>query len=500
MLYALVGLVCASIVGIVIGSAASRVAARLSNRLMVMLSDDAASRVLAKPLDFLARNVPGVLAGKVHTVQSVQSILVRLTASSLISGLIAIVGLAIILYTNPILGVTLLVFRSLGVFADRPLMQLLAQRMERRFRALTIYNTRLTETIRAAASIRAAQSMGESVRILRKQGEDLAAANISTHDASQARADLGGLVDSLEYAAFLGIGAIAIANGSLTLGTFIALGIYREYVRSGFSEAQNVASDIVSLRTASGRLEEIVVNGSPKPTFTSASQSRTEPGGIEFRDVWFRYSAFDPWILKGFTEHIREGECVAIVGPSGCGKSTLASLCVGALRVQSGAILIGEQEIRPDTVDGVLGRVGTVMQNDHLITASIYENITMRRTVPLERVREAAAAARIDDFIESLPMKYETPISDDFAGLSGGQRQRILIARALCRLPRVLIMDEATSALDQATERDISEHIRRMNMTRIIFAHRAETIAIADRIIDLSGVRPKGRDAEELVA
>jgi len=133
----------------------------------------------------------------------------------------------------------------------------------------------------------------------------------------------------------------------------------------------------------------------------------------------------------------------------------------------------------------LLRHCATVMQSDHLQSASIKENIDFHRGLPFGEIQAAAKLANIDEFINTLPMRYETLVSDEYVGLSGGQRQRILIARALCNNPDVLIMDEATSYLDTETEINISHRIQELSMTRIIFAHRQETINSADRVLNL---------------
>ena len=219
--------------------------------------------------------------------------------------------------------------------------------------------------------------------------------------------------------------------------------------------------------------------------------SNTETGpvdqsvSVEVSNVTFAYSRFDDPVFSNLNLKVSAGECVAIVGPSGCGKSTLANLLIGALVPQNGNIMIGGRVVTEDDKNGILSSTSTIMQRDHILTESIRANIDFFRGFGNSEIEKAAKLADIDVFINSLPMRYLTQISDEFVGLSGGQRQRILIARALCGNPKLLIMDEATSYLDHSSERRISENIRSMTITRIIFAHRQETIQTADRIIKL---------------
>jgi ABC-type bacteriocin/lantibiotic exporter with double-glycine peptidase domain len=294
-----------------------------------------------------------------------------------------------------------------------------------------------------------------------------------------------GVVSLLDQLLYLGFGSALVATDKITFGDFVALGLYRQFVSSGFSEMQDFASSLLNVRTAVSRLEGVVDPDVATPTHEQSIPIPLEEASLRFENVMFRYSAFDEPVISAFDMTIGDGECVAIVGPSGSGKSTIAKLCTGGLKPTKGAVFIGGIQFNEQNEDALLAHLGTVMQADHLITASIFENISFHRDLSLETVQEAARLACIDEFIMGLPMRYLTSISDEYSAISGGQRQRILLARAIAANPRILVMDEATSALDADTELKIANNIRSMTMTRIIFAHRAETIRIADRVITI---------------
>lgn len=177
---------------------------------------------------------------------------------------------------------------------------------------------------------------------------------------------------------------------------------------------------------------------------------------------------------------------VAIVGPSGCGKSTLISVLLGILTLTSGDFLIGGLNIKQCGVDMLRSMVGTVLQDDVLFAGSIADNISFFDPKPdMGFISECAHRAAVLNEIVAMPMGFNTLVGDMGTVLSGGQKQRVLLARALYKRPKILFMDEATSHLDVAKEREVNDAIAMLNITRVIVAHRPETIASADRIVSL---------------
>jgi ATP-binding cassette subfamily B protein RaxB len=226
---------------------------------------------------------------------------------------------------------------------------------------------------------------------------------------------------------------------------------------------------------------------SPDPVIVDAS--------LEVRNLSFRYSDTEPFVLQNCSFRIKPGESVAIVGPSGGGKTTLVKVMLGLLAPTDGQILVGGVDLQKLGVDAYRRLVGTVMQDDPLFAGSIADNVSFFDPSPSqEAVERCTRLAAVHDDIAAMPMGYHTLIGDMGAALSGGQRQRLLLARALYKQPRILFLDEATSALDVHRERQVNEAIRGLHLTRILIAHRPETIASAERVIVLQG----GRIAQDL--
>jgi ATP-binding cassette, subfamily B, bacterial CvaB/MchF/RaxB len=202
--------------------------------------------------------------------------------------------------------------------------------------------------------------------------------------------------------------------------------------------------------------------------------------------VRFRYGEAEPWVIDDCSFSINAGESVALVGPSGQGKTTMAKVLLGLLAPEAGSVMVNGVDVRKVGLHAYRETIGCVMQDDILFAGSVADNICFFDPSPDQaRIEEAARLAQIHEDIVAMPMGYQSLVGDMGSSLSGGQCQRVLLARALYRKPSILILDEATSHLDVERERLINESIREMRITRIIIAHRPETIRSADRVIAL---------------
>jgi ATP-binding cassette subfamily B protein RaxB len=378
---------------------------------------------------------------------------------------------------------------------NRRLLDQLASFQDERFLAFANQNRQLIEIARCAPAIKVNRAVPAMLRRFRRATALSTQADSVLERFKQRRQDLLGAVASMQQTLFLAVGVLLLVKGDISIGQFVAVGMLKEICLFGMQEVQDALSDLANVRVAMGRVHEIA--NAPATPQASLQFSHGQAGvDLEIRDLAFRYTAFDPFVFEHLSIHVRAGESVAITGPSGSGKSTLASVIVGSLEPTHGAVLIDGKAIDGSTTETARSIMGTVMQFDHLIAGSIEENIRFFRKISDDEVREAARIACLDHFVNGLPMRYQTLVSDDHPAISGGQRQRILIARAIVGRPRLLIMDEATSFLDVETERRVSQEISRLQCTKVMFAHRMETISSADRVVRLQDVM----EFSELVA
>jgi ATP-binding cassette subfamily B protein len=212
-------------------------------------------------------------------------------------------------------------------------------------------------------------------------------------------------------------------------------------------------------------------------------------GEIRFEDVEFHYEAHNP-VLRDFSLSVEPGETIALVGPTGGGKTTIVNLVCRFYEPKRGAILIGGRDYTEYTLESIQSRLGIVLQDPHLFSGSIRENIRYGRPGAAdEEVVEAARISRADDFIRTLERGYDEEVGEGGNLLSVGQKQLVSLARALLARPDIFVMDEATSSIDTVTEELIQRGMEALmeGRTSFIIAHRLSTIKRADRILVIRG-------------
>lgn len=295
------------------------------------------------------------------------------------------------------------------------------------------------------------------------------------------------LIITAGLVAVMVMAAIGARNGTLTVGDFVMVNAYMIQITMPLNFLGTVYREIRQALIDMGDMFDLLEQPAEVLDKPGAEPLRITGGRIELRDIHFGYDAARP-ILKGVDLLVEPGQTVAIVGSSGSGKSTIGRLLFRFYDVTGGALLIDGQDVRDVTQDTLHAQIGVVPQDTVLFNDTIHYNIAYGRPDASEaEIRESARAAKIHDFIMSLPDGYKTTVGERGLKLSGGEKQRVGIARTLLKDPPILLLDEATSALDTDTERDIQSELRAMGQGRtvITIAHRLSTIQDADRIVVL---------------
>jgi ATP-binding cassette subfamily B protein RaxB len=318
-------------------------------------------------------------------------------------------------------------------------------------------------------------------------------ANIATRKLDLMFGVMHKLVFGLERVAVIWVGALLVLDRSFSVGMLFAFFAYKEQFAQRISGLIDKAVELKMLKLQGERLADIVL--SPPETDVLVPTRQDVAARIELRNVGFRYSDSEAPVLKAVSLVIEPGECVAIAGPSGCGKTTLLKLILGIHEPQVGEVRVGGVPLSKLGLRTWRDMIGTVMQDDQLFAGSIIDNISFFDANPdVAWVEECARIASVHDDVLAMPMGFHTLIGDMGTSISGGQKQRLLLARALYKRPKILLLDEATSALDVDRERLVNQAVRQLNLTRVIVAHRPDTIASTNRVIVLS----EGRVAQDL--
>jgi ABC-type bacteriocin/lantibiotic exporter with double-glycine peptidase domain len=296
-------------------------------------------------------------------------------------------------------------------------------------------------------------------------------------------------------------GASAVMAGNLTLGTMLAASALAIGFLTPLTSLVSTAVQLQLLSSYMDRMDD-VLDAAPEQQKDQVTATPALSGRITLEDVSFRYTPMRPFAVRAVSLEIAPGSFVALVGSSGAGKSTLAMLLTGLYRPTSGRVLYDGMDLEGLELTSLRRQLGIVLQQPYLFAGSIRSNIAIGdEGLPLHRIVEAAKKARIHDFVQTLPLGYDSPLADGGASLSGGQRQRLALARALVRRPSILLLDEATSHLDAESEREVLEELEALRATRLVIAHRLSTVVRADKILVMENgeIVEHGRH-DELVA
>jgi ATP-binding cassette subfamily B protein RaxB len=294
------------------------------------------------------------------------------------------------------------------------------------------------------------------------------------------------LLFGIERIVVIWLAALAVLDGRFSVGMLFAYLSYKDQFTQRLASLIDKLFEFRMLRLHGERVADIVLTEPERDQHAVEVDAGKISPSIELRNVTYRYADGEPDVIRGLNLTIPAGQCLAITGGSGCGKTTLVKLLLGLIEPTEGEILVGGVKLKELGLANYRQITGTVMQDDQLFAGSIGDNISFFDPLPVQdRIESSAQLAAIHNEILAMSMGYNALIGDIGSGLSGGQKQRILLARALYKEPKMLCLDEATSHLDIWNEQLVNAAIKGIRLTRIIVAHRPETIAMAQRVVVL---------------
>lgn len=479
----------------------------ISNRLGMQMSANLFRHLIRLPMDYFEKRHMGDIVSRFGSLGRIRDLLTHSLVAALIDGIMAMITLvAMFLYSTQltfiVIGVVI-IYASIRWIFFHPFKLL----TEESIVAGSRESTHFMESIRAIQTIKLFQRENDRQHQWQNRLADVMNKNIRITNWGIWYGVVNSLLFGIENLLVTYFAAMSVMNSVMSLGMLYAFMSYKGRFVGAMDSLISKWIELKMLDLHLNRLadialspiekiddhisldnEEIVVQAEePYNNLINIKSQRSKKihGKIEVRNISFRYSEYEPYIFRNLSFVIQAGETVAITGPSGCGKTTLLKCLMGLTQPTDGEIYI--DDLLLENIPSYRSQIAGVMQSDQLLSGDIAENIcSFSSTVNIEKIHACAHMACIHNDIQRMPMQYHTLVGDMGSSLSGGQKQRVVLARALYREPRILFMDEATSHLDVDNESVVNDHIKRLDITRVLVAHRPETVRSAGRQINLT--------------
>lgn len=436
-------------------------------------------RMLRLPLNFFRNFTAGDLAARINGIDAIQQTLNGTILSGLLGGFFSLFTLMLIFLYDLVIGFVILGLAAIGamIYLSIIYYQL---KYQRQLLNLQGKNSNLVfQFINGISKLRA--HVRESAAFL--QWSQLYSKIVKTFKQFQIIANRLSIFLSLYTGIFMTIFFILIIYrlDTIAFSSFIALSAATSQFRIAFMDMLGTVEQLLNIIPLYERVRPILT--STPEIHRKGMHPGILEGNITVQQVCFCYKHGDPFVFSDLNLIFEEGKFIALIGPSGAGKSTLFRLLLGFETPQEGKILFDGKNLTNLNIKAVRQQLGVVLQSSTLLPCSILENIVgSNPNLTIEDAWEATHFAGIDEYIRTLPMGMQTLISEEGRTFSMGQRQRLMIARALAPRPKILLLDEATSALDNATQAVVQQNLEKLNVTRIVAAHRLSTIINADLI------------------
>lgn len=463
---------------------------QLASNLNVQMAANLFRHLIRLPMEYFSVRHMGDIVSRFGSLNSVREILTTGVLTAIIDGILALVTLMVMFFYSLHLTVVVLIAVALYALLRYLLFRPLRILTEEQIAASARQDTHFMETVRAIQTIKLfekendRQSQWQNVLVNAvNKGIRIERWTINYQTANQ-------FLFGLEALIVVYFAAVDVMQGIISLGMFYAFMSYKVRFTGSVSSFIDRLIEIKMLDVHLGRLADIAFTEQDKHVkatecdTVSSSQKTLIEGHIHVRNLSYSYGENEPPVLFNLNFSIQPGETVAITGPSGCGKTTLIKCLMGLFSPSEGEIHIDGQLLNQRS--RYRSQIAAVMQDDQLLSGTVAENIAcFDPDINMEKVYSCAHLACIHEEIMAMPMQYNTLVGDMGSSLSGGQQQRLILARALYREPRILFLDEATSHLDTNNETLINDRVKKLPMTRVLVAHRPDTIRSADRVITL---------------
>lgn len=459
--------------------------------------------VINLPMNFFGTREVGEIISRFNDASKIRQAISGVALTMMIDVFMVLIGGFILYSQSPslfALTIVPLVLYGIIVFAFKSSIEQINRETMEKNAKLTSY---LIESLNGIETIKAFNSEREVNLETEKRFIQFIKAIFKNECINNLQGSLKRLVEGIFAIAIIWIGSIQVLNGNISFGELLSFNALLAYFLDPIENIINLQPTLQTAIVAAERLSEILDLELEK---SEEEHKKINPkslkGNIEFKNLDFRYGTRS-LILKNINMNINKGERIALVGESGSGKTTLAKLLLNFYQCEKGEIIVNDYNLLDINVESLRDKIAYISQETFLFNGTIIENLMLGNPyLTYEEIIDACKKAQIHDFINSLPLRYNTLVEENGSNFSGGQKQRISIARAILRKPEILIMDEATSNLDSITEKAIERTIHKFSegMTTIIIAHRLSTIMRCDNIyiLEKGEIIEKGNHKELL--
>ncbi|SHG42178.1 peptidase domain-containing ABC transporter [Massilia sp. CF038] len=472
-----------------IGSVRSWVLLYMGTTLSIQWRANVFSHLIRLPVQYFDKRHVGDVISRFGTTDIIQRTLTTAFLDAILDGVMAVATLIIMFVYSPMLSAVALAAMLAYLLARWAWYAPLRNATEEQIVHAARQHSHFIETVRGVKAIklfgREEHRQSSWLALL----VDQINAEVRTARLQLLYKFINGILFGCENILIIWLGSRLVIDGNFSVGILTAFIAYKSQFGARVSGLIDKYFELRMLSLQGERLADIVLAEPECLSGTRAQAACTTPAPhISVRGLRFRYAEHEPFLLNDINFEVSGGASIAIVGPSGCGKTTLLNVLLGVLPASAGEVRIDDIPLAQLGMAQLRGMVGTVLQDDVLFAGSISDNICFFDAAADQAwIERCAELASIADDILSMPMAYNTLVGDMGTVLSGGQKQRVLLARALYKRPRILFLDEATSHLDVDKEKQVNQAVRELHMTRIIIAHRPETIASADAVIVMAG-------------
>lgn len=460
----------------------------LSMHLGLQWNGNVLAHLLRLPVEFFEKRHLGDITSRMGSVGTIQSMITSSAVGVVLDGIMTVTTLTVMLMYSHLLMLVSAIALLLYFGIRLATYGWFRQANEEKLVLSARLQTHLLETLRGVTTIKIMGHERQRHAAWMNHAVDTQNQTVRIAKMDMIYQTVSGLVFGAENIIVLAIGAHLVLGNTFSIGMLVAYLSYKGQFSSRIISLIDTFIGFKLLRLHGERLADIVLTP-PEDIHRQESPPPTD-SRIVVDSLSFRYAEGEPWIIDDCSFVIEPGESVAIIGTSGCGKTTLMKLMLGLLRPNSGTIRIGGLDLHQVGPHSVRPIIGSVMQDDQLFAGSVADNISFfDPDHDPSRIEAAARLAAVHEEIVAMPMGYHSLIGDMGSSLSGGQKQRLILARALYRKPRLLFLDEATSHLDVIREQLVNAAIRQLDLTKIIIAHRPETINSTDRVLVMANGR-----------